>query len=170
MQLYPEFRSRLRARLGSADLADEALNEVYVKLETSEKNYSVRDATAYLFRLTLNAATDLRRTANRRGIADQIDAALDIPDPAPGAARVAEDRDELRRLEQAIAGLTERRRAILVAVRLHDRSCRDVAAEMGLSTRMVEIELRRALDHCAEHLEKAANKDFANDRRRTSWH
>jgi RNA polymerase sigma-70 factor (ECF subfamily) len=170
MQLYPDIRERLRRRLGSADLADEALNEVYVKLRGSEKSYSVKDSAAYLFRLTLNAAFELRRSANRSTLADRIEEALDVPDPAPGAGRIAEGRQELELLEQAIAALPERRRFILIAARLHERSCRDIAGEVGLSTRMVEIELRRALDHCGDYLAKGRNNDFAKTKHQTSYH
>ncbi|WP_417318359.1 RNA polymerase sigma factor [Erythrobacter aureus] len=170
IQLYPDIRERLRRRLGSADLADEALSEVYVKLSTSEKSYSVRNSAAYLFRLTLNAAFELRRSAGRRGIVGQIEAALDVPDPAPGIARIAEGRQELELMEQAIDSLSERRRFILVAARLHDRSCREIAVELGLSTRMVEIELRRALDHCADYLVRGSKNNFAKTNRQTSYH
>lgn len=170
LQLYPDFRERLRRRLGSVDQADEVLNEVYVKLRSSEKSYAARDAGAYLFRLTLNVANDLRRTRDRLATADQIEAVLEIPDPAPGAAQIAEDREELARLEQAIARLPERRRTILIAARIHNRPCREIAREMGLSTRMVEIELRRALDHCAEYIDKGKKDVFANASSKASIH
>ena len=158
LQLYPEFRERLRRRLGSAELADEALNEAYIKLRSSAKVYSVRDSAAYLFRLTLNAAFELRRSSSRAAIARQVEDMLDIPDPAPDAGRIAEGRQELELLEEAIETLTIRRRHILVEARLHDRPCREIASELGLSTRMVEIELRRALDHCADHCNRGRRK------------
>ena len=154
MQLYPDIRERLRRRLGSADLADDAMSAVYVKLSTSDKSYSVRESAAYLFRLTLNAAFELRRTATRQSLSEQIEDALDVPDPAPHAEQIADGRQQLALLEQAIEGLTERRRFILLAARLHDRSCREIAEELGLSTRMVEIELRHAVDQCADYLAK----------------
>lgn len=170
MQLYPDLRERLRRRLGSVELADEALSEAYVKLSAPGRSYSVRNTGAYLFRLTLNAAADLRRTRHRQSLAEQIEVVLELPDPAPGIARVAEEREELARLEEAVARLPERRRTILIAARMHERSCRDIARDLGLSTRMVEIELRRALDHCAEFLDKGRKEDFANAPRKTSLH
>lgn len=170
VQLYPDIRERLRRRLGSADLADEAMNEVYVKLRTSEKSYSVKNSGAYLFRITLNAAHELRRSANRGGVMEQIEEILDLPDPAPDAGRIAEGREMLDLMQAAVDALPERRRFILVAARLHDRSCREIASEIGLSTRMVEIELRRALDHCADYLAKHSVSDFAKATRQTSYH
>lgn len=175
LQLYPDFRERLRRRLGSVDLADEALSEVYVKLSGSSRDYAVRDEPAYLFRLSLNAAFDLNRSARKLASMEQIEAALDISDPTPDAGRSAAARQEVARLEQAIATLTDRRREILIAARLHGRSCREIASGLGLSTRTVEMELRRALEHCAEHMNKVESdrnwgENFANDRRRTSIH
>lgn len=170
MQLYPDFRERLRRRLGSADLADEALNEVYVKLGSSAKSYEVRNTAAYLFRLTLNVASERRRAEIRQAVSNRIEEALDIPDAAPSADRIAEGRQELELLAEAIDALPERTRHILIAARMHDRSCREIAGELGLSTRTVEIELRRALDHCADYLAKGSKNNFAHHARQTSYH
>lgn len=170
LDFYPDFRERLRRRLGSADLADEALNEVYVKLRRSENSYAVRNIRAYLFRLTLNTAIDQHRAGARLASAGEIEEAMEIADPSPDPARIAEDRDGLATLQQAIALLTPRRQAILTAVRLEGRSCRDLAEEMGLSKRMVELELRHALDHCAAFMARADNADFARSPAQTSYH
>ena len=163
LQLYPDLRERLRRRLGSTDLADEALNEVYVKLRRAGKPDAIRNIGAYLFRLTLNTASDQRRAGEKLASASEIEAALDISDPSPDASRTVAARHDLAILQEAIAALPERRRAILLAVRLDDRSCREIADEMGVSKRTVELELRQALDHCAERLARASGHDFAID-------
>jgi RNA polymerase sigma factor (sigma-70 family) len=170
LQLYPDFRSRLRRRFGSVELADEALNEVYVKLRQSAKPYDVRNIKSYLFRLALNTAVDQRRAAARLAGASEIEAAMAIADRAPGPQQIAEGRDELAVLEAAIAGLTERRRTILAAARIDGRSCREIAEEMGLSKRTVEMELRHALDHCAHHMARAQTADCSNAPATTSYH
>ena len=169
MQLYPEFRERLRRRLGSVDLAEEALNEAYVKLRQPQKSHSISNVAAYLFRLTVNTATDQRRAGNRLASAEEIDAAMELADPAPDAARILAGRHALTLLEDAIATMPERRRRVLVAARIDGRSCKDIAQEMGLTKRTVELELRQALDHCAEHLAKAQMADFAKDSKQTSY-
>ncbi|WP_044330524.1 RNA polymerase sigma factor [Sphingomonas hengshuiensis] len=170
LQLYPDFRERLRRRLGSSDLADEALNEVYLKLRHTDKTYSVRNIGAYLFRLTLNTASDQRRAAARLAGADEIEAAMELADPAPDPLRTIDSKDMLAMLAEAVETLSERRRSILIAVRLEGRSCREIAQEMGLNKRTVELELRHALDHCAERLAKSHRSNFANDPARTSYH
>lgn len=167
MKLYPDFRERLRHRLGSADLADEALNEVYLKLRQTGNRYTIANIPAYLFRLTLNAAFDQRRAGAKLASAADIDAAMEIADTAPGPAQVVESRRDMAILQQAMATLTDRRRAILLAARIEGRSCREIAEEMGLSKRTVELELRQALEHCAQHMTRA-NSDFAMGPKRTS--
>ncbi len=152
MELYPELRTRLRGRLRSQELADEALSETWLRLSRGGDLGLVRDARAYLHRMAMNIAVDRRRAGARLASAADIDALLALPDAAPDPERAAAARLELQALEQAVAGLTPRRREILVAARLDGRSCQEIAAEMGLSKRTVEMELRHALDHCADRL------------------
>lgn len=170
LKLYPDFRERLRRRLGSADLAEEALNEVYVKLSQTEKRYSITNIPAYLFRLTLNAAVDQRRAGAKLASASEIDEAMEIADGAPDPLQVAEGRRELALLREAIATLTERRRKILIAARIDGLSCREIAQEMGLSKRTVEVELRHAVDHCAARLARSGYENFANMFDQASYH
>jgi RNA polymerase sigma-70 factor (ECF subfamily) len=56
-------------------------------------------------------------------------------------------------LERALDELTPRRRAILIAARLEEVPHVEIAARFGISTRMVEKELRSALIHCGQRLE-----------------
>lgn len=167
---YPEFRERLRRRFGSTDLADEALNEVYLKISRMQGSYTVRNIRAYLFRLTLNTAIDQHRAGARLASAKAIEEALDIADPTPGPARIIEDRKRLSLLQRAIGTLTPRRKAILVAVRLEGRSCREIAEEMGVSKRTVELELRQALDHCEDQMVRSGGFDFASPPDQSSYH
>jgi len=162
MRLYPELRTRLRGRLRSQDLADEALNETWLRLSREGEVGQVRDARAYLSRMAMNIAIDRKRAGARLASAVDIDAVLALPDPHPGPERATMARLELSALEEALARLTPRRRAILVAARLEGRSCADIALAMGLSKRTVEMELRHALDHCADHLASLEKIGFVN--------
>lgn len=168
LQLYPDFRERLRRRLGSADLADEALSETYLKLQKTVQGPSIGNVRAYLFRTVLNVATDQRRAGARLAEAREIDMALEVADPAPDAARIVAARIEFAALMEAVDALPERRRKILWAARIDGRSCRDIAEALGLSKRTVELELRSALDHCADWVKKRESVDFASDAEETS--
>jgi RNA polymerase sigma-70 factor (ECF subfamily) len=53
------------------------------------------------------------------------------------------------RLKGVIATLPPRRRAVLLAVRLEGLSRQQIAERFGISTSMVEKELRQAQEYCA---------------------
>jgi RNA polymerase sigma factor (sigma-70 family) len=63
-------------------------------------------------------------------------------------------------LQQALEGLTPRRREILLASRLEGVPLREIAQRHGISQRMVEIELRRALAYCSLRLDREAVQRF----------
>jgi RNA polymerase sigma-70 factor (ECF subfamily) len=60
----------------------------------------------------------------------------------------------------ALAELSPRRRHILLAARVEGRMLRDIAEQLGLSQRMVELELKAAVLHCSGRLEKKIVQRF----------
>ncbi|MGO8654097.1 RNA polymerase sigma factor, partial [Rhizobium ruizarguesonis] len=63
--------------------------------------------------------------------------------------RFAESRSDIAALTEALNELQPRCRAIFVAARLDEIPHKIIAAKYGISTRMVERELKRALEHCS---------------------
>jgi len=86
--------------------------------------------------------------------------AIGIADDAPDPERATLARSEMDALVQAIGELTPRRRKILLAVRLDGQSLQETATQLGVSQRLVEIELRHALDHCAYRLDRDVVQRF----------
>ncbi len=165
---YDEFKRRLTRSLGSEELACESLNETWLHLYRQDEVGAVRSPTAYLLRVALNIATDRRRNEGRRIRRSDALSVLEIADPAPDPARAAESRLLLEALGEAIDALPRRTREILVAARLQGLSQQEIADQFGISTRMVRIELRRALDQCELLLEENAGSDFLSGRGQTS--
>lgn len=165
---YDEFRVRLTHRLGSAELASESLHETWLHLNRYDDVGPVHSPVAYVMRIALNIATDCRRAEGRRAHRSETRAMLEIADPAPGPAREAEGRIQLQALQRAIDALPERSREILTAARLQGLSQQEIADRFGISTRMVRIELRRALDCCEAELAKDDTADFLSASPRSS--
>lgn len=165
---YVEFDRRLTRRLGSPDLASEALNETYLRLEGMSEIGLVRSPKAYLFRIALNIASDRRRAEKRRLTADEVDTLLDIPDDRPDAARVIEDRSEVNLLRRAISELPERRRRVLTLSRIDGMPNREIASLLGVTVRTVETDLKQAVEHCAERLKRPARSKFGFQRSASS--
>jgi RNA polymerase sigma factor (sigma-70 family) len=165
---YRGIDRQLTRRLGSADFASDVLQETYLRLEGMNDVGPVRSPKAYLFRIALNIANDRRRAENRRLTVDEVDCLLDIPDDRPDAARVIEDRSELHLLKRAIAELPERRRLVLILSRIKDVPHREIAERLGVTVRTVEMDLKLALEHCAERLQRRTPAKFAFHRSRSS--
>jgi RNA polymerase sigma-70 factor (ECF subfamily) len=149
---YSQFRRHLHKRLGSEDLANDALHETYLRMEAMNVRSAIRFPSAYLFRIALNIAEDQRKsTARLLSVAD-VEALYDMADELADPARTAEARGEVEALERALAELPRRRRAILVAARIDEVPHRDIATRFGLSERTIEKEIRAGLEHCCERL------------------
>jgi RNA polymerase sigma factor (sigma-70 family) len=150
---YQTLKGRLARRLGSADAADEALQETYLRMERMSLTGAVRHPYSYFFRVALNVAADLRRSEQRRLGRSEVELLLQLERDELDPERVTEARSSVRALVQALDMLTPRQRGILVAARLEGLTHGAVAARFGISTRLVERELKIALDHCRDHLE-----------------
>ena len=150
----------LTRRLGNMAVAEELAQEAWVRL-ASGGIAGVANPRAYLFRIAANLAVDHQRSEARRLLAaDEIDTLLDVPDDAPDAAAIATARDELAALQRALDELPARRRAIFLAARLGGLTHRQIAEHHGISTRAVEINVQRALEHCADRMGKIAVRRF----------
>ncbi|MEW6437324.1 MAG: sigma-70 family RNA polymerase sigma factor [Pseudomonadota bacterium] len=158
--VYDELKARLTQRLGSAELARDALHDTWLRLETSSPAAPVDRPYPYLLRVALNLGLRSAQRARRTLTLDDAKAALNLVDDAPSPAQIYEARAELEMLKQAIKELTPRRREILLAARLQGLSMSDVAARHGISQRMAERELKSALTHCAERLGKKLIRRF----------
>lgn len=150
----------LTRRLGCEALARDTLQDTYLRLH-NPGNIAVGRPHAYLLRIALNVAQDNRRRERRRApVADIGDLAERIVDDAADSMRRVAARQELARLEEALRELTPRRRRILLDSRLRGRMLWQIAADMEISQRLVEMELKAAVAHCAQRLGRSVVRRF----------
>lgn len=165
---YEDFRLRLTRQFGSEEVASETLHETWLHLHRQGEAGSVQSPTAFLMRIASNIAKDRARTARRHARRSEIDAALEIADPAPGPARAAQAHLDLKIVERAISELPERTRTILVASRLEGLSHQMVADRLKISRRTVLYELSRAVAHLDARLDSHSHSDCAHEPRESS--
>ncbi len=146
---YAQLRDRLALRLGSQDLAGEALNEMWIRLGNGPDLAPVADPDAYLYRAALNTASNMDASRRRVLGTVEIDDILNIADPAPGPDRIVFARSEFAALRRALSGLTPRQRDIFTESFGGDATHAELAARYGVTVRTVQIELRDAILHCA---------------------
>lgn len=154
---YKDFASWLARRLGSADLAEDALQDTFLRLERDNELGDIRNPKAYLRRMAINIATNRRIADNRRLSISETDILLELADETPDPARAMEARSEIEAMKRALLELPARRRDIFLASWVDGIPHQDIAQRFGISVRTVQIELKAALEHCAIRLGREKN-------------
>ncbi len=157
----------LTARLGNASDAEDVLQDLWIKLETSAPG-PISQPAAYLFRMANNLAFDRRRSAMRSSARDTewVDAQA-TADEVPGIEQALIARERLAHVEAALAALPERTARIFKLFRFEGRAQKDIAVELGISLSSVEKLLRQAYhaihDSGREHVTGIASQQRLDD-------
>ena len=157
---YDAFKVRLRRRLGSDDLACDVLQETYLRVDRMDATHTLSKPNAYLYRLALNIAADRRQADARLLTGEEVEELLQIGDEALDPARVVGGQKEIQSLLSALYELPARRRKIFIAARLEEAPHLEISQRFGISTRMVEKEIKAALGFCAAKLERKVFQRF----------
>jgi RNA polymerase sigma factor (sigma-70 family) len=147
----------LRAH-GAGDAAEDLLQELWLKLTTSDLG-PIASPRSYLFRAATNLMIDRRRAEAQARARDQqwsgltdrlsISVAND-----PGPERELDGRRRLALVERGLASLPARAVSVFRQHRLEGRTQREIAATMALSISTIESDLRLVYRLLAELKEK----------------
>jgi RNA polymerase sigma-70 factor (ECF subfamily) len=145
---YDEIKAKLAQRIGSADLAGDALQDTWLRLTLAETLGPVRSLESYLFRTVFNVAQERRRSERRFLSAVETQKLLFLIDESPDPEQAAEARSELEALETILSELPARRRLILLMARMDGLPRQEIADRLGISLRLVSKELNLAHEYC----------------------
>jgi RNA polymerase sigma factor (sigma-70 family) len=157
---YNDLKHRLARRLGSLDAASDVLHETYLRLERFDGLAPVANPEAYLLRMALNVASDQEYARKRLLTAVELDDLWRLGDDTIDPETIIIGRSELALFKVALSELSPRSQAILVAARVDELPHDVIAKRFGVSTRMIQIELRQALAHCAKRLDRKVVRRF----------
>lgn len=137
----------LRAR-GGGEAAEDLLQELWLRLAAAPDPAAAANF-GYMMRTADRLMIDRYRSERQANLRDKAwaEAQPGVAEgiaPAPGAERELVARQEVARLEKALAGIGPRAAAILRRHRIDGATQRDIAAEFGVSLSTVESDLRRA--------------------------
>jgi len=138
-------RRRLRARLGSADEANEIVQEAFVRLLGARPADGIRDPGAFLNRIVRNLVVDRsrRRLARPAHVAIDDESCIAV---APEQGQAIELEQMRERYKEVVASLPPRMRQVFVLHRVEGLGYKEIAQRLDISIRTVEcLDMRRRL-------------------------
>jgi RNA polymerase sigma-70 factor (ECF subfamily) len=151
--LYDLYADRLYryllARTGEPDAAADLTTETFLRVLRSIGGFQLNRArpaasfSAWLYRIAGNLATDHLRSRRRTPTVELTDVLTPSPNLAP--SRVAEERETLQALAQALTALSEDQRRVIVGKFGDELSNAELAAALGKTEGAVKALQHRAL-------------------------
>ncbi len=150
----PQLKAYLRGTFPAlrAD-ADDVVQESYLRVWRARAAQPIGSAKAFLFKVARHLALDTLRKGRNSPLESVGNLAESrVLDKGPNAVEALITKDTLHHLADSIAALPDRCRDVLVLHKLKGLSHKEVAAELGLSSRTVEKYYLKALKRCEAHL------------------
>ena len=137
--------------VGDPDHAEEVVQEAWLRFGRVAGGRPLKEPVGYLYRIVRNLAIDdyRRRLREARVLQPDADKAVDsVTDEAPSPEAAAAAKDELRRLQDAMAELPERTRIALEMRRFGGCKLKEIAAHLGISVTVAHEIVAEGLAHC----------------------
>ncbi|MCG2840266.1 RNA polymerase sigma factor [Sandaracinobacter sp. RS1-74] len=145
---------RIRRLVGSEG-AEDVVQKIWLRIQAVRDDPPIDNPRAYLRRLAHNVAVDhVQADKRRRDVHAEATALLHEGVEQISGERILLARDELMRVETAIAALPATTRRIFLLSRVDGMAQREIAAHVGVSRPTVEKHLRRAFDAVTAALER----------------
>ena len=144
---------------GAGDQAEDVLQELWIKLAAAPAG-PIANPLSYLFRAAENLMRDRHRASRQSILRDTAWDETNSParpgvSDMPTGERVLIAREELARIEAALAALGDRARDVFRLHRIEGMAQRDIAARLGVSISTVESDMRKAYRAVLEAREEA---------------
>lgn len=145
----PALRAYLLKRFPSLPDHDDLVQETYARLLRARENGRLTYAKAFLFTVARNAAIDMfrrRRVVTHEPI-DEL-AALPALEDDPGVVETLERQRRLELLIEAVSGLPERCRQVMMLRHLDGLPYKEIAARLGISAETVKVHMLKGVREC----------------------
>ncbi|MEE9098910.1 MULTISPECIES: RNA polymerase factor sigma-70 [Pseudomonas] len=139
--------------LGCRSHAEDVVHDAYIKLNATDLTSGIQSQSGYLMRVVRNLAIDLyRRQALEKRYSGNEEEGMHVATPAASPETEHEGRQTLEAISNALLALPERTRYAFEMYRLHGRTQKEIAEELGVSPTLVNFMVRDALVHCRKTL------------------
>ncbi|MBT2787095.1 RNA polymerase factor sigma-70 [Halomonas sp. ISL-106] len=140
--------------LGSADQADDVVQDAYLKISEATTLFEVKQPISYVSRVVRNLAIDrCRRSAFESALFAKEEEGDNASYASHSPEVISIDRQALAQVVEALDELPERTRRAFELYRSGSHTQREVALQLGVSTTSVNFMIRDALTHCRRSLQ-----------------
>jgi RNA polymerase sigma factor (sigma-70 family) len=150
-----KLKSYLRSSFPSVSDVEDIVQESYLRIWRRQLVDPIRSSKTFLFQIAKRLAIDLIRH-HRAAPFDSVTETVtrSVIEDKLGAAAVAVENEELDMLYQAIKSLPQRTQEILILRKIQRLSQKEIAAQLGISERVVASQACRGLAKCSEYFAK----------------
>lgn len=155
LRIYESHRSALLKYAygitGSQSLAEDVVQEAWLRLNAARGRKEVREPLRYLYRIVRNLSVDMLRRDDRSPVHSGVElehAARVVAADAPSPEQVAIGREDMRRVSEALAELPERQRRAIEMYRIDGYKLREIAKHLGVSVSLAHHLIVEGLAHC----------------------
>lgn len=149
-----DLRIWLRRQVVAAADVEDVVQECYCRLAQLHDVSHITAPRAYLFIMARNIVRRQRERARVVRI-DPLAATMEAEADFLTPERVAQARQELGRVQAALATLSDRARSIFIMRRIEGQSQKAIAQALGISETIVENEASRGLRTLLRHMTQA---------------
>lgn len=150
VKVRPRLEAVAQARTGSRAIAEDLVQDAWLKLEKARPDQPLENPAGYITRIAHNIVSDHVRKERRRAEIDGELAGLlweSVDTVSPERALI--DRENLKAVRAVLDDLPEKTRRIFLMNRLEGVSHRRIAEMLGISDEAVYYHIRRALERLA---------------------
>jgi len=147
-------RAYLRRKFPALQDVDDVVQESYLKVVRARIEGRLHSARGFLFTAARNTALDVFRRRRTNPQTDLVeDAQLRVLEEGPGVAETVSRSQDLAILAEAIESLPPRCRQVLKLRKIYGLSHREIAAQLGISERTVNVQVGLGVRRCADFLQ-----------------
>lgn len=148
-------RSYLRNSYPTIRDVDDLVQESFLRIWKARLAEPIRSSKAFLFEVARHLALDFVRRRQVSPVDHVRDlSTLNVIEEGRNAAELADTNEKFLALADAIATLPARCREIVILRKFKGLSQREVAMQLGLSERTVEVQVARGVKRCEDYLRK----------------
>jgi RNA polymerase sigma-70 factor (ECF subfamily) len=145
-EVRDELVSTLMFLLGNAEDAQDAAQDAFLKCWRAQEGLpEIQNLRAWIFRVGLNTAKDLQRSAWHRRARPLVGEATMLMDSATAPAHMLEHKESLDRLRQAIHGLRQEEKEVFLLRQNGDLTYEQIAEIRNSPVGTVKTQMRSAL-------------------------